>query len=186
MAKRWAGGRLLNAGCGHGADFLPFKGSFELHGCDFSLQMLLQAQRYSMKYDFPVKLMQADLSALPYRGGAFKWAISVAAYHHIQGGERALRAFRELRRVLEPGGEIFITVWNRFQPRFWWGGRDVLIPWKTKEHTYMRYYHLYDYKSLSSMVERAGFRVLKTMPESSYRFPIKYFSRNVCLLARAP
>ena len=32
LAERWQKGRLLNLGCGHGADFIPFKDSFELYG----------------------------------------------------------------------------------------------------------------------------------------------------------
>ena len=43
LAKRWQNGRLLNAGCGHGADFLPFCAGFELHGVDFSVEMPLKA-----------------------------------------------------------------------------------------------------------------------------------------------
>ncbi len=33
-------------------------------------------------------------------------------------------------------------------------------------------------------MEKAGFKVLSSFPESSYRFPIKFFSRNICLLVK--
>jgi tRNA (uracil-5-)-methyltransferase TRM9 len=186
LARRWHGGRLLNAGCGHGADFLPFKHGFDLYGCDFSIQMLLQAQRYAVKYDFSVNLIQADLSALPYGDKAFNFAISIAAYHHIRGRENTLAALGQLRRVLKPGGEAFITVWNKLQPSFWLRRKDAYLPWKTKEQIYLRYYYLYDYGQISRLVSRAGFEIIYAMPESSYKFPLKYFSRNICLLTRAP
>ncbi|HJX03015.1 MAG TPA: methyltransferase domain-containing protein [Dehalococcoidia bacterium] len=185
LAGRWRGGTLLNAGCGHGADFLPFKHGFDLYGCDFSVQMLLQAQRYAVKYDFSVDLIQADLSALPYGDNTFDFAISIAAYHHIRGRENALGALVQLRRVLKPGAEAYITVWNKLQPRFWLRRRDAYLPWKTKEHIYLRYYYLYDYAQISRLVRRAGFEIMYAIPESSYKFPLKYFSRNICLLARA-
>jgi len=38
----------------------------------------------------------------------------------------------------------------------------------------------------AKLARRAGLQVLKSFPESSYRFPIKYFSRNICLLVRKP
>ncbi|MDI6814609.1 MAG: class I SAM-dependent methyltransferase, partial [Dehalococcoidales bacterium] len=37
---------------------------------------------------------------------------------------------------------------------------------------------------LEKLVKKAGFEVLKSFPESSYRCPIKFFSRNICLLVK--
>ncbi len=87
LAQRWQRGKLLNIGCAHGPDFLPFKSSFELHGVDFSSQMLKFAQKYSAKFDLTVNLTVADACHLPYSDEAFDWAISVATYHHIKGDE---------------------------------------------------------------------------------------------------
>ena len=50
MARRWQRGRLLNAGCGHGADFLPFIRGFDLYGVDFSSDMLRFARKYAEKF----------------------------------------------------------------------------------------------------------------------------------------
>ena len=47
LAKEWGQGKLLNLGCGHGADFLPFTKSFELYGVDFSDEMIRLARKYS-------------------------------------------------------------------------------------------------------------------------------------------
>src|SRR3990172_1804990 len=52
LASKWQNGRLLNLGCGHGADFLPFKDNFELYGADFSAVELELAQKYALKFDF--------------------------------------------------------------------------------------------------------------------------------------
>ena len=76
MAQRWQKGRLLNIGCAHGPDFLPFTASFELHGVDFSIEMLRLAEKYSRKFGFAVSLTLADVTCLPYPDGAFDWAIS--------------------------------------------------------------------------------------------------------------
>ena len=40
LAQRWEVGKLLNLGCAHGPDFLPFAKSFELYGVDLSAEML--------------------------------------------------------------------------------------------------------------------------------------------------
>ncbi|MBI2830533.1 MAG: methyltransferase domain-containing protein [Chloroflexi bacterium] len=184
LARRWQQGKLVNLGCGHGADFLPFRNAFELYGVDFSSEMLRLARKYAQKFDFAAELVLADVSHLPFANDSFDWAISVATYHHLKTNEDRQRAFDELRRVLKPGGEAFITAWNRRQPRFWTKGKETLVPWRTKDKVLERYYYLFTYGEMEKLAKKAGFSVLRSFPESSYRFPVKYFSQNICLLVR--
>jgi len=184
LTRRWQKGSLLNVGCAHGPDFLPFRQNFELYGIDFSREMLKFAQMYSRKFDFAVNLLLADARHFPFTAETFDWVISVATYHHIKGKRERQAALNELRRVLKPGGEAFITVWNRWQPRFWFRGKEVAVPWRTKGKTLYRYYYLFSYPELEGLVKKAGFSVLKSFPESSHHYPIKLFSRNICLLVR--
>jgi tRNA (uracil-5-)-methyltransferase TRM9 len=184
LARRWQKGKLLNIGCGHGADFLSFGQGFDLYGVDFSGEMLKFATKYSQKFGFAVELTLADVRKLPYPDETFDWAISVATYHHLKGEEEKQKALNELKRVLKPGSEAFITVWNRWQARFWFKGKEVKVPWRKGGKTLYRYYYLFSYPELERLVKRAGFEVVKSFPESSYRFPLKFFSRNICLLVK--
>ena len=184
LAARWHKGRLLNLGCGHGADFVPFKDSFELYGVDFSAGMLRLAEKYAAKNNFEVKLTLADMRSLPFEDGSFDWAIAVASLHHLPGHEEQIKALGELRRVLKPGGEAFITVWNRAQPRFLGKPKELLVPFRGKEGAVERYYYLFTYGEIEKLVQRAGFMLLKSFPERSYRWPFKRFSRNICLLVK--
>ena len=95
-----------------------------------------------------------------------------------------LQAFRELRRVLKPGGEVFLTVWNRWQKDFIGKGEQVIVPWKIGDQQLMRHYYLFTYLELTRLLKSSGFAVMRTYPESNYRFPLKYFSRNICVLAK--
>lgn len=184
LAEQWRGGSLLNIGCAHGPDFLPFRQKFDLYGLDFSREMLGQAEKYAAKFEFSVNLVQGNACHLPFTAGAFDFAISVATYHHIEGKEKQLAALDELMRVLKPGGEAFITVWNRLQWRFLFTGKETMVPWRTGNKTLYRYYRLFTYPELEKLVRQAGFQILKSFPENSYRFPLKYFSRNICLLIK--
>ncbi len=87
-SKRWQNngkkGKLLNIGCAHGPDFIPFRANFELYGIDSSLEMLHYGQKYAGKYDFEPYLALADASHLPFLDESFDWAISVATYHHLR------------------------------------------------------------------------------------------------------
>jgi tRNA (uracil-5-)-methyltransferase TRM9 len=184
LAGRWQQGRLLNLGCAHGPDFLPFRESFGLYGVDFSAAMLRFACRFAQKFDLNVNLALANVCCLPFSDDSFQWALSVATYHHLRTKEERLEALQELWRVLRPGGEAFITVWNCWQPRFWFRHSDTTVPWRSKSKTVYRYYHLFSYREMESLCRQARFTILKSFPESSYRFPAKIFSRNICLLVK--
>ncbi len=205
-AQRGPGGRLLNVGCAHGADFLLFQRdsgpqaphsypkipkraqkdstTFELWGMDFAPRMLEQAQRYSAKFGFYVNLVVADMLALPYGDSTFDFAVAVAAYHHIQGRKHRATAVKELARVLKPGGEAFLSVWNRAQPRFWLRSQEQLVPWRLGATTVQRYYHLFSYGEIRKLLAEAEFEIIYLGPEGSYRFPVRSFSRNICALVR--
>jgi tRNA (uracil-5-)-methyltransferase TRM9 len=184
MARRWRSGKLLNIGCAHGPDFVPFIANFNLTGLDFSGQMLSLADKYACKFNFGVNLVLGDAVHLPFSENTFDFAIAIATFHHIESKESRLAAFRELHRVLKPGGEAFITVWNRWQPRFWGHGHDTNVPWKNKGQVLQRYYHLYSYRELTKQAQQAGLSILRVEAESTYKFPLNMFSRNICLLVR--
>ena len=184
LARRWQRGKLLNVGCAHGPDFPPFASSFELYGVDYSPEMLKLAQKYAEKYQFSVNLQEADACKLPYANDFFDFAIAVAVYHHLENNEGRIQTLKELYRVLKPGGEAFITVWNRWQPRHWLKKKSFMRPWNTKEKTLYRYYYLFSYGELEKSVRQVGFELIKSFPESTYKFPVKMFSRNVCILVK--
>jgi ubiquinone/menaquinone biosynthesis C-methylase UbiE len=181
LAEEWGQGKLLNLGCGHGADFLPFSKNYELYGIDFSDEMLKLARKYAGKFSFQVNLTAADVCYLPYDDEAFDYIISVATLHHLKK-EQQMTAFQELKRVLKPGGSAFITVWNRRQPHFWFKGKEVMVPWRTQNETLYRYYYLFTYAEIKRLAEESGLEVRKIFPESAYHFPVKMFSQNICLL----
>lgn len=184
LAARWQNGKVLNIGCGHGADFLPFRQGFKLWGVDSSPAMLRQGLAYSTKHKLYVNLVASDALYLPFPDNTFDWAISVATYHHVKGRDEREKAFRELKRVLRSEGEAFLTVWNQGQPRFWFKSKEQHVPWRLKGKTVYRYYHLFSYGELRKLLVKTGWEIVTVSPENSYRFPIRNFSRNICVLVR--
>ncbi len=184
LAARWRTGRLVDLGCAHGADLLPFRSSFDLVGLDFSHEMLVNGIRFMDKHGLRGSLVQGDIVSLPLASSSFQFAVAVATYHHVEGGQRRLDSFIELRRVLRPGGEAFVTVWNHGQPRFEDGPRDVAIPWRSGDHVLQRYYHLFDYRELRAILTDAGFEILALGPEKRHRGIDPEQSQNICALVR--
>lgn len=91
-------GLLLDAGCGSRL--------FTAHlnhviGTDASLQMLLLARRRVQS-----TLVQADLMHTPFGDHAFGGVLCLHVAHVMEHLDALLR---ELRRVLKPGGKLFLT-----------------------------------------------------------------------------
>jgi len=53
----------------------------------------------------------ADIARMPFRANTFDGLVCVAVLHHLATKRRRIAAFRELTRILSPGGRLFITVW---------------------------------------------------------------------------
>jgi ubiquinone/menaquinone biosynthesis C-methylase UbiE len=54
-------------------------------------------------------IVQGDASALPFADRTFSGAIAVLVLHHLRSVEAQDRAFREIYRILRPGG-IFVAL----------------------------------------------------------------------------
>jgi len=96
------GDRVLDACCGTGDLALACaRAGGRVTGLDFSERMLERARRKGPELEW----VQGDLLALPFEDGAFD---AVTVGFGVRNVEDVARAFRELRRVLEPGGRLAV------------------------------------------------------------------------------
>ena len=107
---RRAGGRmrLLDAGCGQGTAIAFLRPQADVIGTDISLPMLRAAVRRG-----PVAVQEPF--ALPFVDGTFDAAYAFCVYHHIDVRDH-LRHLSELRRVVAPGGRVFVFEHNPYNP----------------------------------------------------------------------
>lgn len=186
ISRRWRHGRVVNLGCGHGADFLPFRSGFDLVGLDHSIGMLFEARRYMAKHGFRAGLVRGDLSHLPFGDSSFDYAIAIASYHHVEGAASRKEALAELRRILRPAGEAFLSVWNYAQPRFHGTPRDQLVPWCSEGVRLQRYYHLFTVDELHHLLAECGFEIARIGHGMQGGDPAREDIRNICALVRKP
>lgn len=121
-------GNVLEVGIGTGAN-LPFYPTHtkSLTGVDFSRGMLKHAQEKVAKgrYPFPIRLIEADIQALPFPDNAFDTVVSTCVFCSIP---EPLSGFKELKRVCKPNGQILMLEHMRSDQK--WVGivMDVLNP----------------------------------------------------------
>jgi SAM-dependent methyltransferase len=118
------GVRALDFGCGTGRStrFLRRLG-FETTGVDISEEMLALARARDPDGDYRL-VPDGDLGILA--NGTFDLALAAFTFDNVPTRERKLELFRELRRVLGPGGhlvtvvsapEIYLHEWASFSTR---------------------------------------------------------------------
>lgn len=107
------GVKVLDAGCGTGqlAVFLSMTHRTVV-GVDFSFNSLRQGQAFKRREALPdVHFVQMNLFASCLRSETFDYVFSNGVLHHT--GD-AFRAFRDLCRVLKPGGVMVIGLYNTY------------------------------------------------------------------------
>ncbi len=138
------------------------------------------------KHGFHAALVEGDLSHLPFSDCSFDCAIAVASYHHIEGEASRATAVNELRRVLRPAGEAFISVWNYEQPRFRGTSRDQFVPWRIGDTILNRYYHLFAIDELEYVLTQGGFEIERIGSGTRPGDPSTQDVRNICALVKKP
>jgi len=168
---------ILDLGCGNGlvtGEILQY--GVKYYGLDISKELIKIARR---KYSAEIKNKEANFlvgdacKKLPYKNNFFDGVISFAVLHHVPGEEKRLRFLDEVKRVLKPGGQASVIVWNLFNnwpkkrfgieeqvknPKLGLDKNDFLVSWRaTPGKEVKRYIHSFTDKELKELARAVGF-----------------------------
>lgn len=96
-------GRVLEVGAGTGLNLPHYRDAQVVIATDPEPAMLWRTRRRAARAQVPVRLVVADVQALPFPDGAFDTVIATCVFCTVPDPEQG---FRELHRVLKPGGEL--------------------------------------------------------------------------------
>jgi SAM-dependent methyltransferase len=88
-------------------------------GIDPSLEAILAARRVARQLGAEVEYVVADGRRLPFADGSFDVVFSYSVFQHFSRDD-AVAAFRELGRVLKPGGTSLVQLANVWGVRSLW------------------------------------------------------------------
>lgn len=155
------GARLLDAGCGSGKMAVPLaRAGYGVVGMDLVKEGLME-----MRGKADAEPVAGDVRSLPFREGSFDAVVCYDVLQHLLEPERRA-AVDELRRVLVPGGYVFIEAFGRGDMRY--GGTAV------EPHTFRResgiIYHYFSEEEMACLLSGfAGVRVKSTATRKVFR-----------------
>jgi SAM-dependent methyltransferase len=76
------------------------------------------AQRYAQEQHVACTFLHADAAKLPFDDETFDFAYAINVLHHVVDCDDQLQVFREIVRVLKPGGVFFLQEVNTRNPLF--------------------------------------------------------------------
>ena len=116
LSERWGSlgfRELLDSGCGPGRHGIYFaRKGFSVTGLDQSADAVSYFRGWAAEEGLTVQGMEGDFFRMPFEDNSFDCVVDYnASYHTDSAGY--FRAVAELRRVLRPGGEVYLTLLSR-------------------------------------------------------------------------
>jgi SAM-dependent methyltransferase len=105
------GARVLDVGCGEGycTREMAVRGAREVIGIDLSLQMIELARKQEQAEPLGIEYRQGNVLDLDAPDGRFDLVLGVFVFSYVSAAQLEI-AFREVRRVLAPGGRFVFAV----------------------------------------------------------------------------
>lgn len=162
----WAGRNVLEIGVGGGSDFLKFvRAGADATGVDLTDAAVSMVRDRLRSEGLQAECRQADAEDLDLPDATFDLVYSYGVLHHSGDPDRA---FREVFRVLRPGGEFRGMVYSDFSAcgTFLWGVYGLLKGRPFRSQRDIIYHHLespgtksYGTAEFGRVLEAAGFEV---------------------------
>jgi len=166
-------GKIIDLGCGAGRNMIPNK-DIEYYGVDFSSCQLGNAMMHAEDNNINAKFfkLSADrLSKKDFKNEMFDYGLFIATLHCLETEQQRENALKEFYRVLKPGAEALISVWNSEDKRFQGLKGSIYMSWRENNIPHMRYYYLYDKNELINLLKKTGFEILEIYsPREKDRF----------------
>jgi len=177
---RYKGKKILEIGCGAGIDLIQFaRAGASVSARDLTENAVDLATRNLAREGYSGDIRQGNAEALEFPGETFDVVYSHGVLHHTVDTERAIA---EVHRVLKPGGEALIMLYNRiswFNFVAWISGTNV--EHKDEDAPIIRKYSASECRKLFHRFENVEIHVDR-FPKRTVKFDNAFAKLNNYLL----
>lgn len=162
--------RIFEPGCGGATTFRAVNTVFpdaELVGCDLSPQLLKNGHKLAERQGLKVHLKQRDALDTREPDASFDGVITYALHHELPPKMNA-ELFKELYRILKPGGDIVISDPPPFRAVDLF--HAVILDWDTKNRE-EPFFSAVLHSSLDAQLAEAGFEKVESYAIGQDQYP---------------
>jgi ubiquinone/menaquinone biosynthesis C-methylase UbiE len=117
-SQRFGGKNVLEIGCGMGTMAMNWaQHDAHIHVVDLNPKAVTETRQRFRLLGLPGQIIQGDANVLPFADDTFDYLYSWVVLHHSEALDRS---FQEVFRVLKPGGEFGIMLYNRDSVLYWY------------------------------------------------------------------
>ncbi|MBU3918623.1 class I SAM-dependent methyltransferase [Patescibacteria group bacterium] len=168
--------KILDIGCGNGRLKEILLENTDYCGIDFSEGMIERAKK---RYP-EAKIFHTKPFEFPFNDNSFDKVFCLSVLHHIPSKSFRIKFLKEIKRVLKPKGELFLTVWDlednkkarkllfkytmfKLLGKTKLDFKDIFYPFKNSkgEVLMQRYVHNFSLRELKKFLQKAGFIIKK-------------------------
>lgn len=171
--------RILDAGCGKGRYLIPLlRKGYKVTGCDLALSALRELKQRD------AEVAVCEISKLPFKASAFEAVLCYGVLQHLLEEERKI-AVGEMRRVMKPGGLLFLEVLGREDMRYGASGEEL------EKNTFRRkndiLYHYFTSQEIRVILREFDFEIMKLEERKTEKhFKSRRYARHfIFAIARA-
>ena len=178
--EAYHGKKVLEIGCGVGIDLLQFaRAGAQVSARDLTERAVELARANLAREGFQGDIQQGNSESLDFPNASFDVVYSHGVLHHTVNTEKAIS---EVNRVLKPGGEAIIMLYNRYS---WFNLAAVLsgtnIEHKKKDAPIIRRYSTGECRELFSAFENVRIHVDR-FPKRTVKFDNLFAKLNNYIL----
>ncbi len=164
-------GLVLDVGSSNCRNLIPFLNrKFPCIALDFSRSMVRKAKEFLLKRKLSTSFIIADVNSLPFRDRVFDYILCTRVLHHLPNRYLRAGALAEIKRVVKSKGEILLSVYRRYFPRFFadifsnlaekkFEFGDTYKKWTYHGRVYKRFFHLFTLEELEKELRNSGFGI---------------------------
>jgi len=185
---------VADIGCGNGRHLIPCsKQCKNVVGLDISQNLLNIVNKKIIDNKIEnINLVHANMINIPLKNNSFDSVICIASIHNIKGRAQRIQSLKEIYRILKKNTTALISVWSRWQDRYFMHHvksifthkgefGDINVYWKQNNLNVPRFYHLYSKQELIKDVIDANFKIEEI---TSVKLHSKFFADNFFVKVR--